>query len=63
MRPTPDRRWLMAAMLMLAGCSNEQPEASGLTPSEVAQLNEAAADLDNQAAALDALQPTSPPEP
>lgn len=48
------RSGLILLALLLAGCSGADTDASGASPSEARQLNEAAESLDQNAATADA---------
>ena len=54
----------LALTLLLAACGGaDQADAGGITPSEAQALNDAAAMLDNDSVALNALDPAQePPE-
>jgi ABC-type glycerol-3-phosphate transport system substrate-binding protein len=53
-----------AMALLLAGCgARDEPDPSGITPSEAEALNDAAAMLDNESVTLNALDPPAEPAP
>jgi major membrane immunogen (membrane-anchored lipoprotein) len=50
---------LVLALLLVACGARDEPDASGITPSEAQALNDAAAMLDNDSVALNALEEPS----
>lgn len=50
---------MLAAALTIGGCGSGTPDASGTTPSEARQLNEAAAMLDANSISVDAVTDNS----